>query len=81
MRASVSNIPESVEKVGMGWVRSSVHGDAMPLKKKVEVAGSGEVGDAAGIPLRVHCRLLFSRYAAPAEHSIGICCGARQFLP
>jgi hypothetical protein len=81
MRASVSNIPESVEKVGMGGLRSSVHGDAMPLKKKVEVAGSGEVRDAAGIPLRAHCRMLFGRYAAPAEDSIDICCGARRFIP
>jgi hypothetical protein len=80
MHASVSNIPESVEKVGMGGVRSNVHGDAMPLKKKVEVVGSGEVRDAAGIPLRAHCRILFGRHAAPADDSIYICCGARRFL-
>jgi hypothetical protein len=81
MDTSVSSIPESAEKMRIGGVRSSVHGDATPLRKKVEVVGSGEVRDAAGIPLRAHCRILFGGHAAPAEDLIDICCGARRFLP
>jgi hypothetical protein len=70
---SDAHIAGTSEQAGVGGARSSVQGDAMPLRMKEDVAGSGEVRDAAGIPLRAHCRMLFGRYAAPAEDSIDIC--------